>query len=75
MRGHYRTRERTEILECFRLKCKDFDNQEKAFEAADSLVQSQREEIKGIPERHPDKITPVKQLDQFWFINHKGRGL
>ena len=66
---------RIQVLQCHGLGADDFESSEKAYEAADTLIATQRQTINGVEEAHPDIIFPgVKQLDQFWYAQCKGIG-
>ena len=73
--AHLRLLRRTEILACHGLKFDYFDSMQQAWDAADKLVQRQREELPqdkcaSIP---PDDIVEGwPQLDRFYYIDFQG---
>lgn len=62
-------------MEVHGLKISNFQNEAKAFEAADTLVASQRANpvFKDTAIKYPDQsIAGIKQLDTFYYFSHKG---
>ena len=66
------TSARMDILDHHKLKSSHFPDIEQALDAADKLVEFQRSQLKGIPEKHPDIVVGHPLLDQFWYAKHQG---
>ena len=64
---------RKQILLTRGLEVADFDDNDAAYKAADTILAEQRTKMPHLRQKHADKLYPDSpQLDQFWFCEFKG---
>jgi len=62
-----------EILELHKLKLEHFTDMEQAMKAADSLVETQKNQMPMLQEKFPPMLFPgIPQLDQFYYAQNMG---